>query len=67
VIDTGSAANFPYRFLARTNDDSFAWRQQFIQTFLKGTYHSSVLTFRHPRCFAFGQWSALSCQYLERR
>lgn len=26
---------FPLSFLARTNDDSFAWRQQFIQTFLE--------------------------------
>jgi len=26
---------FPSAFLARTNDDSFAWRQQFIQTFLE--------------------------------
>lgn len=26
---------FPSSFLARTNDDSFAWRQQFIQTFLE--------------------------------
>lgn len=26
---------FPQSFLARTNDDSFAWRQQFIQTFLE--------------------------------
>jgi predicted AAA+ superfamily ATPase len=26
---------FPCAFLARTNDDSFAWRQQFIQTFLE--------------------------------
>jgi predicted AAA+ superfamily ATPase len=25
----------PLSFLARTNDDSFAWRQQFIQTFLE--------------------------------
>jgi predicted AAA+ superfamily ATPase len=25
----------PQSFLARTNDDSFAWRQQFIQTFLE--------------------------------
>jgi hypothetical protein len=47
---------FPLTFLARTSDDSFAWRQQFIQTFLKGMYLSSVLAFRRPRCFAFGQW-----------
>jgi uncharacterized protein len=26
---------FPLSFLARTNDDSFTWRQQFIQTFLE--------------------------------
>lgn len=26
---------FPLSFLARTNDDSFVWRQQFIQTFLE--------------------------------
>jgi predicted AAA+ superfamily ATPase len=26
---------FPLSFLARTSDDSFAWRQQFIQTFLE--------------------------------
>jgi predicted AAA+ superfamily ATPase len=26
---------FPLSFHARTNDDSFAWRQQFIQTFLE--------------------------------
>jgi hypothetical protein len=26
---------FPLSFLARTNNDSFAWRQQFIQTFLE--------------------------------
>jgi predicted AAA+ superfamily ATPase len=26
---------FPLSFLARTNDDSFAWRKQFIQTFLE--------------------------------
>ena len=26
---------FPLSFLARTNDDSFAWRQQFMQTFLE--------------------------------
>lgn len=26
---------FPLSFLARMNDDSFAWRQQFIQTFLE--------------------------------
>lgn len=26
---------FPLSFLARTNEDSFSWRQQFIQTFLE--------------------------------
>ena len=26
---------FPHSFLARTNEDSFAWRKQFVQTFLE--------------------------------
>ncbi len=43
VDEVGAAAidrhwhrgGFPLSFLARTNDDSFAWRQQFIQTLLE--------------------------------
>jgi predicted AAA+ superfamily ATPase len=58
---------FPLSFLARTNDDSVAWRRQFIQTFLERDLPQLGITIPAPALLRFwtmvahchgGIWSA---------
>jgi uncharacterized protein len=49
---------FPLSFLARTNDDSLAWRRQFIQTFLERDVPQLGITIPAPALLRF--WSMVA-------
>jgi len=58
---------FPLSFLARTNDDSHAWRRQFIQTFLERDLAQLGVNIPAPGSIAvLDDGSALPREHLER-